>query len=656
MEQKQAIADRLKQSNNILVTVSNNPSVDQLASCIGLTLALNKMGKHATAVFSGNVPSTIEFLQPEKTLEKNTDSLRDFIIALDKAKADKLRYKVEDKVVKIFITPYKTSINERDLDFSQGDFNVDVVVALGVHQQTDLDQAITAHGRILHDAVVATVNTKPGGELGTINWLDTTASSLSELVVQLIDVIDKQVMDGQMATALLTGIVAETNRFSNEKTTPQTMSISAELMGFGANQQLVATKLEEPTLPPPAPTPVHEQGASLQGEQAKPEGHTDDGTLEIAHAAAEPEKSEEPAAAPPPPLPAPEPAEEKMPEPEESPMPQIHIDEHGSLQNMEQIGRHRESLLPGSSDPTDHMASSHMILQPPAMGDPLTGTDASEEGPSGDPLSLPQPEGSGFGPSSFGAPTASATIAPPEMPYLPPSMTPGGTISPTPHDAPLPPPAAPPVTQPFIPTTSPPPAPFMTPQPSIVMPTPAAPAAPPLPPAPAPAPIAPPAPPEPTDETLSQIEADVNSPHLQGATTGEQPVPSPLNVAPTIQPPAPQPFVPLPAAPMPTPEAPVSPDLASARDAVLQAIAGQPEQAVGPEPIVALNAQPLGAPLHEGPAPAPAPAPMPPAPQPPINMDATANPTFTLPDVAPPNGSTPPATPPPMMPPSGPMN
>src|SRR5882757_8030944 len=160
MDQKQALADRLKQASNILVTVSNNPSVDQLASCIGLTLALNKMDKHATAVFSGEVPSTIEFLQPEKTIEKNTDSLRDFIIALDKSKADKLRYKVEDTVVRIFITPYKTSISQDDLQFSQGDFNVDVVLALGVHNQTDLDQAITSHGRILHDAVVATINTK----------------------------------------------------------------------------------------------------------------------------------------------------------------------------------------------------------------------------------------------------------------------------------------------------------------------------------------------------------------------------------------------------------------------------------------------------------------------------------------------------------------
>src|SRR5688572_23439633 len=93
---KQQLVDKIKASANLLVTVSANPSVDQLSSAIGLTLALNKPGKHATAVFSGEVPETIQFLQPEETLEKNTDSLRDFIIALDKAKADKLRYKVED--------------------------------------------------------------------------------------------------------------------------------------------------------------------------------------------------------------------------------------------------------------------------------------------------------------------------------------------------------------------------------------------------------------------------------------------------------------------------------------------------------------------------------------------------------------------------------
>src|SRR5690606_25675068 len=127
-------------------------------------------GKHATAVFSGAAPSTIEFLEPDKTFEGNIDSLRDFIISLDKTKADKLRYKVEDTVVKIYITPYHTSLSDKDLEFSQGDFNVEAVVALGVKAQADIDQAIAAHGRILHDAAVVTINVQPGGDFGSIHW------------------------------------------------------------------------------------------------------------------------------------------------------------------------------------------------------------------------------------------------------------------------------------------------------------------------------------------------------------------------------------------------------------------------------------------------------------------------------------------------------
>ncbi len=240
--QKQLV-DKLKTANNILVTVSRDPSVDQLAALIGLTLLLTKQEKHAAAVFSGSVPSTIEFLQPEETIEKDTNSLRDFIIALDKNKADKLRYKVEDNLVRIFITPYKTSITQDDFEFTQGDLNVDLIIALGVKKQEDLDEAIMAHGQILHDATIASINVDAEGGLGTINWHQPDASSLSELVTRLGQAIDDKLFDAQISTALMTGIVAETDRFSNEKTTPQTMSASAILMTGGANQQLVASKL-----------------------------------------------------------------------------------------------------------------------------------------------------------------------------------------------------------------------------------------------------------------------------------------------------------------------------------------------------------------------------------------------------------------------------
>ena len=264
----------LKDSNNVLVTVKNNPSVDDLTAAIGLTLMLNHMGKHSITVFSGRVPSTIEFLQPEMAIDSNTDSLRDFIIALDKSKADKLRYKVEDNVVRIFITPYKTSISEKDLDFSQGDFNVDAVVALGVVQKEDFDTAITAHGRILHDAtVVALTNHDIVSNIGAINWQEQQASSISEMIASISGQLGDNLVDGQIATALMTGIVAETDRFRNGYTTPQVLSISAQLMSQGANQQLIAEKLDEPDHSGPV--------APLQ--YGSSDDSDNDGALEISH-------------------------------------------------------------------------------------------------------------------------------------------------------------------------------------------------------------------------------------------------------------------------------------------------------------------------------------------------------------------------------------
>lgn len=261
---KQQLVEKIKQSTNVLVTVSENPSVDQLAGAVGFTLLLNKLGKHATAVFSGEVPSTIEFLKPEQTLEKNTDSLRDFIIALNKDKADKLRYKVEDTHVRIFITPYKTSISEKDLEFSQGDFNVDMVIALGVHEQKHLDGAIKAHGRILHDAKIFAVNNQAGPDIGGVDVLDVKASSLCETLAGIGRLLKDDPFDARTATALLTGIVAETDRFRNEKTSATTMSISAALMKAGANQQLVASSLESELV---VKKPVKDK--------------TDEGTLEL---------------------------------------------------------------------------------------------------------------------------------------------------------------------------------------------------------------------------------------------------------------------------------------------------------------------------------------------------------------------------------------
>ena len=238
------VATKIGEAENILIALSGDPSVDELATAIGLSIYLDKLGKNATAIYSGTTPNALEFLNPDETFESSADALQDFVIALNKEKADHLRYKLDGDYVKVYITPYRSRISEDDLEFSYGDFNIDLVLALDVVNGVDLDAALREHGRIMHDAVVVNITTGNPGRFGEIEWSDKKASSVSEMIAHLLySVQGEEPLGKEEATAFLTGIVAATNRFSNANTTPETMKIASRLMESGANQQLISKNI-----------------------------------------------------------------------------------------------------------------------------------------------------------------------------------------------------------------------------------------------------------------------------------------------------------------------------------------------------------------------------------------------------------------------------
>lgn len=271
------VIDKIATCENILVALSRNPSVDEIAAAIGLAIFLEEAGKRVTAIYSGETPNVLEFLKPEETFETNTDSLQDFIIALDKEKADHLRYKIDGDYVKVYVTPYKTKLEEDDLEFSYGDYNIDLVIALNVPTASDLDAALSEHGRIMHDASAIDVTTAEPGRFGEIEWSDTNLSSVSEMIANLLMAIKKPEIKKDVATALLTGIVAATNRFSNENTKSSTMVMASKLMDCGASEQLVAMNMMENT-------PVDLIGAvDINSGQKSNNTATNDGVLSVSH-------------------------------------------------------------------------------------------------------------------------------------------------------------------------------------------------------------------------------------------------------------------------------------------------------------------------------------------------------------------------------------
>ncbi|MBR3324387.1 hypothetical protein IKG24_02555 [Candidatus Saccharibacteria bacterium] len=240
------VAEKIANSKNILIATSGDPSVDELAAAIALSLFLDRLGKHAIAIHSGDIPKALEFLKPEDIFEKDADVFQDFVISVDKEKADHLRYKLDGDFVKVFITPYHDKITAEDLEYSYGDYNVDLALALNVDNGVDLDPSLREHGLIMQNATVINITTGNPGKFGEIEWNNKRSSSISEMIADLLcNASGDTKLNSEEATALLAGIVASTDRFARANTVSTTMQIASQLIENGANPQLVAENVTE---------------------------------------------------------------------------------------------------------------------------------------------------------------------------------------------------------------------------------------------------------------------------------------------------------------------------------------------------------------------------------------------------------------------------
>ena len=260
------VVEKIKASENILIALSKNPNIDEISAALGLAMILDTMRKHVTAIFSGQVPNVLQFLKPEETFEKTTNSLQDFIIALSKDKVDHISYKIEGDFVKVYVTPYKATIGQSDLSMSHGDYNVDLVICFNVISGDEIDPALSEYGRIMHDATAINLTVDTPGRFAELEWQDSNVSSISEMIVGLADRLGLASFSEQVATALLTGIVASTDHFSNPRTSSNTMSIASKLMSFGANQQLISSQIME-KIKTPAETQASNEVQTSNGVQ-----------------------------------------------------------------------------------------------------------------------------------------------------------------------------------------------------------------------------------------------------------------------------------------------------------------------------------------------------------------------------------------------------
>src|SRR4029077_17320025 len=78
---------------------------------------------------------------------------------------------------------------------------------------------------------------------GAVNLIEPNASSLCEMLVALSESLQSGIIDAEIATTLLMGIVASTDRFTAAHTTSKSLTVAAQMMAAGARQQAVVKAL-----------------------------------------------------------------------------------------------------------------------------------------------------------------------------------------------------------------------------------------------------------------------------------------------------------------------------------------------------------------------------------------------------------------------------
>jgi len=195
MNIQQQIARRLEQAERPVLICHFAPDGDALGAMLGLTLALQKIGKHPDAVCQDLVPESFGFLPGAGLVISRPAGEYDLIVSLDCSDLRRMGHPYQSLAASSPTIPM---------------VNID-------HHVTNLN-------------------------FGELNWVDTSAVATAEMVLELVEIMGIP-LDADIAICLLTGIVTDTRGYRTANVSAKVMAATTRLMEAGASLAAITTRV-----------------------------------------------------------------------------------------------------------------------------------------------------------------------------------------------------------------------------------------------------------------------------------------------------------------------------------------------------------------------------------------------------------------------------
>lgn len=238
--------EKLSKSSNVLIATTQQAGGDDLAAALALRAFLSKLEKEAQVLSSGSVNEKFSFLPGFAEIKPDLNVTKSFVIDVSTKQTtiEELTYKKEVDKLSIYIKPKQGQFSQEDISLRTSNFPFDAIVCVGIPSLESLGEFYNRNPDLFFETPIINIDRSPANEnFGQINLVLLAATSNSEIIFDLINSFESSLFDSEIATNLLTGIIAETNSFQHIRTTPAAFLKASQLVSIGANQQEIIGKL-----------------------------------------------------------------------------------------------------------------------------------------------------------------------------------------------------------------------------------------------------------------------------------------------------------------------------------------------------------------------------------------------------------------------------
>jgi phosphoesterase RecJ-like protein len=246
LNEEQQILELVNKSKSILIVFKSEWSGDDLAGALALSLFCHKIGKFSDIIcqdFRGR--SDLPFL-PQEMVSSRLKKLQKFTVSLNlgKTKIDEFYYQTEGEKLKIYITPKEGQFESRDVETSLSDYKYDLIFTINSPDLESLGEVYAKHADFFYATPKINIDHQSQNErFGNLNLVTLTNSSTSETIYDLLKSLDEKMIEGQLATCLLAGMIMATKNFKTANISPKTLNIASLLVSAGAAREQIVQSL-----------------------------------------------------------------------------------------------------------------------------------------------------------------------------------------------------------------------------------------------------------------------------------------------------------------------------------------------------------------------------------------------------------------------------